>query len=91
MADGGTRTVPGFKVEAVDTNGAGDTHIGAFVSALSQSKSPCEAARYANAAAALSVTRQGGSSAPTDSEILEFLAERGEATTAPGRAEATAT
>ncbi|MBZ9819911.1 PfkB family carbohydrate kinase [Mesorhizobium sp. CA4] len=91
MADGGTRAVPGFEVEAVDTNGAGDTHIGAFVSGLSRGMGACEAARYANAAAALSVTRHGGSSAPTDMEIQEFLAERGEATTALGRAEATAT
>ncbi|MBN9550020.1 MAG: ribokinase [Alphaproteobacteria bacterium] len=91
MADGGTRAVPGFKVEAVDTNGAGDTHIGAFVSALSQGKSPCEAARYANAAAALSVTRHGGSSAPTDFEIQEFLTRRGEPMTAQGQEEAAAT
>ncbi|TPL54518.1 PfkB family carbohydrate kinase [Mesorhizobium sp. B2-4-6] len=89
MADGGSRAVPGFKVEAVDTNGAGDTHIGAFVSALSRGMRACEAARYANAAAALSVTRHGGSSAPTDEEIQEFLTQRGAATAALGRAEAT--
>ncbi|RUX88013.1 ribokinase, partial [Mesorhizobium sp. M2A.F.Ca.ET.040.01.1.1] len=47
MADGGTRAVPGFEVEAIDTNGAGDTHIGAFVSGLSRGMSPREAARYA--------------------------------------------
>ena len=35
-----------------------------------------EAARYANAAAAISVTRQGGASAPTDAEIRSFLAGR---------------
>ncbi|TGS51723.1 ribokinase, partial [Mesorhizobium sp. M3A.F.Ca.ET.201.01.1.1] len=63
--------------------------IGAFVSALSRGQSPCEAARYANAAAALAVTRHGGSSAPTDQEIQEFLSHRDQA--APGRAEATAT
>ncbi|MDX8466972.1 PfkB family carbohydrate kinase [Mesorhizobium sp. VK23B] len=74
LAEGGTRAIPGFEVTAVDTNGAGDTHIGAFVSALSRGLSPYEAARYANAAAALSVTRHGGSSAPTDTEIEEFLA-----------------
>ena len=91
MADGGTRTVPGFEVEAVDTNGAGDTHIGAFVSGLSRGLSPCDAARYANAAAALSVTRHGGSSAPIDTEIQEFLSQHGEATTVHGRKEATAT
>lgn len=73
LADGSARTIAGFKVAAVDTNGAGDTHIGAFVSALSHGVRPFEAARYANAAAALSVTRHGGSSAPTDAEIKTFL------------------
>jgi sugar/nucleoside kinase (ribokinase family) len=73
LADGSARTIAGFKVAAVDTNGAGDAHIGAFVSALSHGVQPFEAARYANAAAALSVTRHGGSSAPTDAEIQTFL------------------
>ncbi|TIS38026.1 MAG: ribokinase, partial [Mesorhizobium sp.] len=91
LAEGGTRAIPGFAVSAVDTNGAGDTHIGAFVSALSRGLSPCEAARYANAAAALSVTRHGGSSAPTDSEIQEFLSHRDQVTIAHGREDATAT
>ena len=85
MTDGGMRAIPGFEVTAVDTNGAGDTHIGAFVSGLSHGMPPCEAARYANAAAALSVTRHGGSSAPTDSEIQEFLAQRDQAALAHGR------
>ncbi|TGP23048.1 MULTISPECIES: PfkB family carbohydrate kinase [unclassified Mesorhizobium] len=85
LADGGTRAIPGFEVTAVDTNGAGDAHIGAFVSALSRGLSPCEAARYANAAAALSVTRHGGSAAPTDNEIQEFLAQRDQATAEQGK------
>ena len=65
-----------LQVDAVDTNGAGDTHIGAFISALAKGAGPFEAARYANAAAAISVTRHGGASAPTDAEIGEFLAGR---------------
>ncbi|SDA88830.1 PfkB family carbohydrate kinase [Mesorhizobium qingshengii] len=73
LADGTAQTFAGFEVEAVDTNGAGDTHIGAFVSALARGVPPFEAARYANAAAAISVTRHGGSSAPTDHEIQTFL------------------
>ncbi len=77
LASGETRSIAGFKVDAIDTNGAGDTHIGAFVSALSRGVLPFEAARYANAAAALSVTRHGGSSAPTDSEIQTFLSQAG--------------
>jgi sugar/nucleoside kinase (ribokinase family) len=84
LADGSARTIAGFKVDAVDTNGAGDTHIGAFVSALARGAHPFEAARYANAAAAISVTRHGGSSAPTDTEIQTFLTQAA-ATGAPGQ------
>jgi sugar/nucleoside kinase (ribokinase family) len=73
LRDGSERAVPGFQVEAIDTNGAGDTHIGAFVSALARGADPFEGALYANAAAAISVTRRGGASAPTDAEIQEFL------------------
>ena len=36
LRDGTSQAIPGFKVAAVDTNGAGDTHIGAFVSALAR-------------------------------------------------------
>ncbi|CAM5576155.1 ribokinase [Aquamicrobium terrae] len=76
-AGAGGRMVEGFSVEAVDTNGAGDTHIGAFVSALAHGQDPFEAARYANAAAAISVTRHGGASAPADAEIRDFIARSG--------------
>ncbi|MER9655710.1 PfkB family carbohydrate kinase [Mesorhizobium sp. M0152] len=84
LADGSARTIFGFKVAAVDTNGAGDTHIGAFVSALARNVHPFEAARYANAAAAISVTRHGGSSAPSDREIQTFLSQA-TATGGPGQ------
>jgi sugar/nucleoside kinase (ribokinase family) len=75
LAQRGSRPafVPAFQVETVDTNGAGDTHVGAFVAALSQGVSPVEALRYANAAAAISTMRHGGSVAPTTQEINEFL------------------
>ena len=84
LADGTAQTIAGFKVAAIDTNGAGDTHIGAFVSALARGITPFEAARYANAAAAISVTRHGGSSAPTDAEIQTFLSQLA-ATGTPGQ------
>jgi ADP-ribosylglycohydrolase/sugar/nucleoside kinase (ribokinase family) len=73
LADGTARHIPAFAVAAIDTNGAGDTHVGGFVSALSRGADPFEAARYANAAAAILVTRHGGSSAPTHAEIEVFL------------------
>jgi len=65
--------VPAFTVNAVDTNGAGDTHVGAFIAALCRGQTPVDALRYANAAAAISTTRHGGSTAPTADEITEFL------------------
>ncbi|MDB5522475.1 MAG: hypothetical protein JWM58_238 [Rhizobium sp.] len=65
--------VPAFRVETVDTNGAGDTHVGSFIAALGRGKPPVGALRYANAAAAISTTRHGGSVAPTASEINQFL------------------
>jgi len=66
--------VPGFQVEAVDTNGAGDAHSGAFIAALAAGAADTAAARRANAAAALSVTRRGPATAPTREELARFLA-----------------
>jgi ribokinase len=71
----GTRQpVPGFQVEAVDTTGAGDCFNGALSVALARGSDLIEAARYANAAAALAVTRFGAQTAmPTDEELQHFL------------------
>ncbi|WP_404933495.1 PfkB family carbohydrate kinase [Nitratireductor sp. ac15] len=79
LRDGSDGAVDGFSVPAVDTNGAGDTHIGAFVAALARHEQPFAALRYANAAAAISVSRHGGCAAPRDAEIRSFLAERNHA------------
>ena len=68
--------VPGFAVEAVDTNGAGDTHTGVFLAALASGAGPAQAVRRANAAAALSVTRRGPATAPTVAELDAFLSSR---------------
>lgn len=74
-ADGaGLVPVPGFPVQAVDTNGAGDTHTGVFIAALARGADPAAAARTANAAAAISVTRRGPATAPTAAELDRFLA-----------------
>lgn len=61
--------VPGFKVQAVDSNGAGDAHAGVFVAALAQGLEPLQAACRANAAAALAVTRWGPATAPGAAEV----------------------
>jgi sugar/nucleoside kinase (ribokinase family) len=67
--------VPGFRVVATDTNGAGDTHTGTFAAALASGAGEIEAVRLANAAAAFSVTRPGPAAAPTGAELARFLAE----------------
>jgi len=69
-----TVTVEGFPVDAVDSNGAGDTHVGAFVALLVGGRTPYEAARWANAAAAISVTRRGPATGPALHEVEEFIA-----------------
>lgn len=65
--------VPGFVVEAQDSNGAGDAHVGAFLAALAAGRHPLDAARRANACAALAVTRPGPATAPAAAEIDAFL------------------
>ena len=78
VAEGVREVVPAFKVAAVDTTAAGDTFCGAFAVARVEGKSTPEAIRFANAAAALSVTRMGAQpSIPKRSEIEAFLKERG--------------
>ncbi len=67
------RHVPGFKVDAVDSNGAGDAHAGVFVAGLAQGLSAFEAARRANAAAALAVTRWGPATSPGTAEVDELI------------------
>jgi ribokinase len=52
-------TLPGHSMRVADTIGAGDTFTGALAAALARGEALDAAARWANAAAALSVTGQG--------------------------------
>ena len=66
-----------IKVNAVDTTAAGDAFNGAFAVGLLLGKSPIESARFAIAAAALSVTRAGAQpSMPVLREVEELLETR---------------
>ncbi|PDT14755.1 2-dehydro-3-deoxygluconokinase [Rhizobium sp. J15] len=66
--------IPGRKVQTVDATGAGDTFDGAFLSMLARDASPVEAARYANAAAALSTKGYGAvAPIPVREKVLAFL------------------
>lgn len=62
------------KVKAVDSTAAGDTFSGAFAVAVGNGYRIENAVRFANFAAALSVTRFGAqNSIPAEKEVLEFL------------------
>src|ERR1019366_3140091 len=66
--------IPAPAVTAVDTTGAGDAHSGVFLAALAAGLTATDAARRANAAAALTVTRSGAAVSPTRAELDQFLA-----------------
>jgi ribokinase len=71
----GVETHAGFRVEAVDTTAAGDAFNGGLAVALARGEPLPAAIRYAQAAAALSVTRLGAQpSLPTAAEVAAFLA-----------------
>lgn len=66
--------IPTYKVEAVDTTGAGDTFNAAFAVALAEGKSIADSVKFANRAASLSVMKfgaQGGM--PMRREVEENL------------------
>ena len=70
--------VESFAVNPVDSTAAGDTFCGAFaVSLVGKDQDIIESVRFANAAGALSVTRQGAqTSIPDLKSIKEFLARQ---------------
>lgn len=68
--------VPAPAVQVVDTTGAGDTFVGALADALSRGESLVEASRWAVAAASLSTTSLGATSAmPTWQAVRTLLAD----------------
>lgn len=65
---------PAFKIDAIDTLGAGDVWHGAYALALSQGWPLAESIRFASAAAAIKCTRRGGrDGAPFLSDVQRFL------------------
>jgi ribokinase len=78
VAGGKAAWVKPFPVQAIDTVGAGDCFNGAFAVALLEGNDPWTAARFASAAAAISVTRRGAqASMPSRAEVDAFLAANG--------------
>ena len=71
----GGRHFPAFQVETRDTTAAGDTFNAGLAVALASGMPMDQAIPFANAAAAISVTRFGAqASAPTRAEVDAFLA-----------------
>ena len=78
MVDGEYIKVPTFRVDTVDTTGAGDAYLGELVAHLSFGGSLQESMVYASAAAALCVGKVGAQAAmPTWDEVEKFVAEHG--------------
>jgi len=74
VAGGKAEWVKPFPVDAIDTVAAGDCFNGAFAVGLLEGKDPWAAARFANAAAAICVTRKGAAaSMPARAEVDEFM------------------
>lgn len=72
---GGTRTrIPAYPASELDPTGAGDIWAAACLIKLVETNDPVEAARFANAAASISVEREGLSGAPGRLEIAERMA-----------------
>jgi sugar/nucleoside kinase (ribokinase family) len=74
--DGGVlRAVPVFKIDAVDTLGAGDALHGGFVLALAEGQSLVDAMRFGAAVAGIKCSRLGGSAgSPSRAEVEALLA-----------------
>jgi len=78
VSDGARRErIAGFKVKAVDATGAGDCFCGATLARLCAGDSVFDAARYANAAAALATTGFGAVAPLPRPEAVRNLLARG--------------
>lgn len=74
LARGGEPVVvPALPAEVVDTTGAGDTHVGAFIAALARGLDPVEACRWGNAAASVVVASRGQVSPPRLAEMQALI------------------
>ena len=74
---GEVASAPGFKVDALDTTGAGDTFASGFVSAHLRGLSLEECLRTGNACGALSTLKAGGTAnQPDRSALKRFLREQ---------------
>jgi sugar/nucleoside kinase (ribokinase family) len=77
LKSGNIVAIPAFRVEPVDTTGAGDSFNAGFLHAWLRGAPLPDAMRFAAACGALSTLSAGGTSAqPTEQQTRSFLAER---------------
>jgi ribokinase len=82
-----TALVSPFSVKAIDTTAAGDAFNGAFATGLMLRMGPAQSARFAAAAAAISVTRAGAQPSMPDMADVEQLMEYAKGDITPGGAD----
>ena len=74
LEDNQLQHLPGYRVDVVDTTGAGDVFHGALALKLAQQAAPQEAVKFASAVAALKCTRPGGRAGIPDGEqVRSFM------------------
>jgi sugar/nucleoside kinase (ribokinase family) len=69
-----TKHLPPRSTQAIDTTGAGDTHVGALIARLARGDNMHTAAYTANVAASLSIEKSGPATGPTSHELEAALA-----------------
>lgn len=78
-SDGGeTRHTPAFRIDALDTLGAGDVFHGAYALGVAEGRPLDDIVEWASAVAAVKCARSGGRAAfPTRTEVADFLERSG--------------
>jgi sugar/nucleoside kinase (ribokinase family) len=66
--------VDGFATTVVDTTGAGDVHNGVFIAELASGHDVLGAARWANAAAAMAISKFGPATCPPREDVAAWMA-----------------
>jgi len=70
--DGCTQKIEGVKAQVVDTIGAGDSHLGSYISAIHMGYTPEKACALANRVAAKVVSVSGGNLSPEQFKEVQF-------------------
>ena len=77
LSNGNENFVKAYKVNAIDTTGAGDSFASGLITMLGKKARIDEAIKFANAVAAIKVQRLGAHQIPTMDEVDEFIRKQG--------------